>query len=164
LFLEATVHAAAVSEEPELALRLAAAAEACRESIGAALFPVMKNLMHEWLAPARKKILPAHAASLWASGQGLSMPKALAEASDWVAGAANPDWSRGGPLSPRELKVAALIAHGRSNREIARELVIAASTAERHVANILRKLDLRSRTEIVTWVMMWTSSQRTIDK
>jgi non-specific serine/threonine protein kinase len=52
-----------------------------------------------------------------------------------------------------EFEVAALIAGGKSNREIAHRLVIALSTAERHVANILRKLDFRSRPEIATWVV-----------
>jgi non-specific serine/threonine protein kinase len=54
-------------------------------------------------------------------------------------------------LTRREEQVAALIARGRSNRQIADELVIATSTAERHVANILRKLDLTSRAQIAVW-------------
>jgi predicted ATPase len=91
LFLEGTAHAAAVSDHPELALRLAAAAEAYRETIGAALFPLLKDLMHEWLAPAREKIDPERARSVWASGRSASVPKALIEASDWVAMAANRD-------------------------------------------------------------------------
>ena len=57
------------------------------------------------------------------------------------------------PLTHRELELATLIARGRSNREIAQQLVIAISTAERHVANILAKLDLNSRTQIVAWVL-----------
>jgi DNA-binding NarL/FixJ family response regulator len=56
-------------------------------------------------------------------------------------------------LTPRELEVAGLIALGRSNREVAEELVIAVSTAERHVANILGKLNLTSRAQVVAWVM-----------
>jgi non-specific serine/threonine protein kinase len=54
-------------------------------------------------------------------------------------------------LTRREEQVAALIARGCSNRQIAEELVIATSTAERHVANILRKLDLTSRAQIAVW-------------
>jgi non-specific serine/threonine protein kinase len=56
-------------------------------------------------------------------------------------------------LTRRELEVASLIARGRSNREIAEELVIAVSTAERHVANILGKLNLTSRAQVVAWIM-----------
>src|SRR5215472_13153340 len=55
-------------------------------------------------------------------------------------------------LTPRELEIARLVARGHSNRRIADELVIASSTAERHVANILAKLKMRSRTEIAVWV------------
>jgi adenylate cyclase len=56
-----------------------------------------------------------------------------------------------GPLSERELEVAALVAQGLSNRDIARQLIIADATAVRHVANILNKLDFRSRAQIAVW-------------
>ena len=56
-------------------------------------------------------------------------------------------------LTGREREVAALIAQGKSNREIADELVISAATAERHVANILSKLGLSSRTQIAVWAV-----------
>jgi class 3 adenylate cyclase/DNA-binding CsgD family transcriptional regulator len=60
---------------------------------------------------------------------------------------------RSNPLSEREQEVVALIALGRSNREIARELVIAEATAVRHVANILGKLGLRSRAQVAVWAV-----------
>ena len=60
-------------------------------------------------------------------------------------------------LSSRELEVVTLIASGLSNREIARELVIEVSTAQRHVANILAKLSLRSRTQVAMWAVMHLS-------
>ena len=44
-----------------------------------------------------------------------------------------------------------LIAGGRSNREIADELVITKKTAEAHVSHILTKLGLCSRVQIATW-------------
>jgi DNA-binding CsgD family transcriptional regulator len=49
------------------------------------------------------------------------------------------------PLTPRELQVIRLIAAGESNRAIARELGISERTVDRHVSNILTKLDLSSR-------------------
>ncbi|MCA1644512.1 MAG: LuxR C-terminal-related transcriptional regulator, partial [Chloroflexi bacterium] len=58
-----------------------------------------------------------------------------------------------GPLSEREQAVAALIARGLSNREIAQELVIAEATAVRHVANILNKLGFRSRAQVAVWAV-----------
>jgi DNA-binding CsgD family transcriptional regulator len=49
-------------------------------------------------------------------------------------------------LTARELEVLRLVAEGRSNREIAEELVISEHTVARHVQNILTKLRLSSRT------------------
>jgi DNA-binding CsgD family transcriptional regulator len=48
-------------------------------------------------------------------------------------------------LSGRELEVLRLVAAGKSNREIAAELVVSEHTVARHVQNIYRKLDLSSR-------------------
>ena len=49
------------------------------------------------------------------------------------------------PLTKRERQVLAYVAAGRSNREIATELVVSPHTVHRHVANILRKLDQPTR-------------------
>jgi len=58
----------------------------------------------------------------------------------------------GMPLTPRELQVARLLARGRSNKEIAAQLVISQRTAEGHVENILTKLDFTSRAQVAAWV------------
>ena len=50
-------------------------------------------------------------------------------------------------LTPREHEVLALLARGRSNGEIAKELFITTKTASVHVSNILRKLDVTNRVE-----------------
>jgi DNA-binding NarL/FixJ family response regulator len=54
-------------------------------------------------------------------------------------------------LSRRERQVAALVARGLTNRQIAIELVVSARTAETYVSRILRKLELRSRTQLAVW-------------
>jgi predicted ATPase/DNA-binding CsgD family transcriptional regulator len=53
------------------------------------------------------------------------------------------------PLTTREREVAQLVARGRSNKEIAAQLVIAERTAETHVEHILSKLGFTSRTQVV---------------
>ncbi|NKQ51418.1 response regulator transcription factor [Amycolatopsis sp. K13G38] len=52
-----------------------------------------------------------------------------------------------GALTERERDVLSLVARGHSNREIADELVISERTARTHVSNVLRKLQLSSRTQ-----------------
>jgi DNA-binding CsgD family transcriptional regulator len=56
-------------------------------------------------------------------------------------------------LSEREREVATLIAAGKSNREVADHLVLSPKTVERHLTNILAKLDLRNRTELASRVV-----------
>lgn len=52
-------------------------------------------------------------------------------------------------LSPRERRVLGLLAEGRSNKEIARELGVSANTVKTHLANLYAKLGARRRTEAV---------------
>jgi DNA-binding NarL/FixJ family response regulator len=54
-------------------------------------------------------------------------------------------------MTKREHEVIALIAEGRSNKEIAKELHIAVHTVKSHVHNILEKLALRTRLEVASF-------------
>ena len=54
------------------------------------------------------------------------------------------------PLTPREIEVLSLVAHGHSNAEIAARIGRTEGTVKVHVKNILQKLDANDRTEAVT--------------
>jgi len=56
-------------------------------------------------------------------------------------------------LTPREEEILRLIAQGYSNKEISSELKIAVKTVESHKANLMQKLELRNRTEIVRYAV-----------
>ena len=85
--------------------------------------------------------LAQHAARTMAR---LGMPGPLAAAQGLIARLQKSD----GPLTRREREVAALIADGQTNKEIAATLVLSERTVESHVANILVKLDCTSRTQV----------------
>ena len=56
-------------------------------------------------------------------------------------------------LTPREREVAALLAEGLTNAEVARRLYISTKTAAVHVSNILAKLGMGSRAEVAAWAV-----------
>ncbi len=87
--------------------------------------------------------------------EGYAMP--LEEAVQFALGeeaTARPRPQVGGasPLSKREQQVADLVARGFSNKDIAGELVISQRTAEGHVAKIMDKLGVSSRSQVAAWV------------
>ncbi|GAB4575424.1 MAG: response regulator transcription factor [Anaerolineae bacterium] len=57
------------------------------------------------------------------------------------------------PLTDREVEVLRLVAQGRSNREIADDLVISEATVRTHMSNILSKLHLASRTQAALYAL-----------
>jgi DNA-binding NarL/FixJ family response regulator len=57
------------------------------------------------------------------------------------------------PLTPREREVLKLIAEGKTNREIADELVLSLNTVQTHRLHLMEKLNLHNRTELVKYAM-----------
>jgi len=95
----------------------------------------------------------------WAAGQGLPLAEAVSEASQVESAptatvtsiAADPAAELG--LTRRERDVLALLVEGHADREIAAELFIGRRTVETHVAAILNKLGLDSRTAVATYAV-----------
>ena len=56
-------------------------------------------------------------------------------------------------MTPRQREVAALIASGLSNEQIARRLVLTSGTVANHVEHILRRLDFAGRAQIAVWAV-----------
>jgi DNA-binding CsgD family transcriptional regulator len=89
----------------------------------------------------------------WNEGRLLSTEQVIREIeSSFAEMAAAASTKEPYPLSPREREVAALIAEGLSNANIAARLHIGVRTAETHVQSIMNKLALHSRAQIATWV------------
>lgn len=113
---------------------------------------------HRAFAAVHRRMDPATFATAFAAGRALRLEQAVAFALTPPAlsqsapeyRAANKEF---GGLTGREREIALLIAQGKSNREIAAQLVLSTRTVENHIAHILSKLDFHSRTRIATWVV-----------
>ena len=152
--LEGLAHLAVVQGAPRYALQLAGAAAAQREAGRAPLAPSDRARLERHLVPARRALGARAAEGAWAEGRALPLRPAIDLA---LAGPPAGPQERAGTrrptvLTPREHEVAGLVARGLTNRQIAAQLVIAEGTAERHVGNILAKLDVATRSQIAAWV------------
>jgi DNA-binding NarL/FixJ family response regulator len=95
-----------------------------------------------------------HAVRVIASGEALLAPSVTKRLIADYASRGQPDRRRHaalGSLTPRETDVLRLIADGRSNQEIAADLVLAEQTVKTHVSRLLTKLDLRDRAQAVVF-------------
>jgi non-specific serine/threonine protein kinase len=142
---------AASESRPEDALRLAGAAAAVLEKMGAVASPTSMKLIEPWLDQARARLSPERAAVAWSEGSQMTLDDAIDEAlhegSD-VKSAQTPDRSG---LTRREFEIASMVAGGMTNRQISQKLFIAERTAEGHVERIRNKLGFRSRSQIAAW-------------
>ncbi len=141
----------------ERATRLLGAAEAARERTGARLLPQEQDGHDRTLAMARAALGEHAFAAAWAEGHARPPERAVAYALG--AGEATVAPNRSGTdrardgLTGREREVAALVARGYSNRQIADDLVVARGTVANHVAHILDKLGFHSRAQIAGWTV-----------
>ena len=139
------------------AARLLGAAEPLREALGFSPVAVDRVAHEAHVAAARAGLEAAAFTAAWAAGQALPLDQAIEQAlapTNVVRlrpKRARPRGTRVELLAPREREIAALVAQGHTNREIAVLLGIAERTAETHVQHILNKLGFTSRVQIATW-------------
>jgi non-specific serine/threonine protein kinase len=132
------------------AFRLVGAAAAYEEVNQTHLPQAHRVELDAWLAPARRT-LGAAAQQLMDEGRGLTLAEALALGFDETPEEPSPVDSSP-KLTRRERQVAALVATGLTNREIAATLYLSVRTVEAHVDHILTKLGFRTRTRLAAWV------------
>jgi predicted ATPase/DNA-binding CsgD family transcriptional regulator len=129
------------------ALLLAGAADAIAPRNGPRLWEQLHRLTRPWLERARVQVSPIRARELTARGARLTPDDLLRVA------LCETDYDSNGPLSPRELEIAELVATGLTNQEIAQRLIISTRTVESHVSHIKSKLGLARRAHIVAWAL-----------
>jgi predicted ATPase/DNA-binding CsgD family transcriptional regulator len=138
-------------------VRLLAAADGLRRSIGAVVPEDRAGVVQETLEVLRGRLHWTGFATAWAEGMRLSAPAAVAEA------LAAPDPARrveqpapeAQPLTPRQVQVAMLVAEGLTNRQIAGQLNISEWTVINHVRQVMRRLGCTSRVQVAWSVGRW---------
>jgi predicted ATPase/DNA-binding SARP family transcriptional activator/DNA-binding CsgD family transcriptional regulator len=158
--LEGMASVAGVLREATRAAHLWGAAEAAREATGIALSPGERTLHEPYLASALSRLGEAAWEEALAEGRAMSLEEAAAYAlsedvdqpQSPIVHEPSPYFEPMGNLTPREQETALLVARGLTNRQISTKLSISERTAGNHVAKILKKLGLRSRAQIASWV------------
>jgi len=155
LCLDALAWAAAAGQEAVRAATLAAAAERAWAAIPATPAGPLRAHHDAALRAARAALPGAEYRAAFAKGSAMDQAEAIAFALGEQA-RPRPDAGRLGPGQPgqltrRERDVAALVARGQSNGQIAASLVISVRTVETHVQHIMDKLGCSTRAQIAAW-------------
>lgn len=145
--VEAVGIMAAAAGMAERTARLLGAAGAQRDRLG--LLYVVKEdraAVERAVSAARSALGEDAFAAAWAAGRALNPSQAVSEATAPITARHE---SRSGLLSPREVEVLRLVAAGMTNPAIAAALFLSVRTVENHVAHIMAKLGVRTRTAAV---------------
>jgi len=142
----------------EAALMLAGAADGIRVATRAVISPLWVAAIAQALEPARQSLGVDAASRAWTEGTGMAPEKAVAYALAFLSEEKDKPKPTGKPPDPlaltrREQGIAALVAEGLTNRQIAGKLFISRRTAETHIQHILNKLGVNSRAQIAVWAV-----------
>ena len=153
--LDALAHVASERAHYENAARLIGAAAALREQVAARQPDTEQARSSAVERVVARALGPQDADTLLHAGRTMPVQQAADLAMAVALGAAPGDRDRSHevPLTPRERQVAALVASGRTNRQIGRVLGISEKTAEVHLHHVMSKLDARSRAEVAAWAV-----------
>jgi DNA-binding CsgD family transcriptional regulator len=134
--------------DPAWSARLHGAADQALADLGYALEP-LEGRLADLDRQRLRAVMGAEAFEAeYAAGRALDLDRVMAMLGRTDAGVSG---AAASVLTPRELDVLKLVAQGLSNPDIARRLVLSEHTVHRHLANILRKLDLSSRAAAAAW-------------
>ncbi|MEV0055254.1 LuxR C-terminal-related transcriptional regulator [Saccharopolyspora shandongensis] len=157
---------AAAEDGPKRAAKLFGASRKLFEPLSEFLFGFGYYLSWHGEAEARSREVLGDEAFDDAYEAGRSMPLdtaiayALSESAKAETAVAP---SLSSPLTRREREVAALVAKGLSNKEIASRLFIAKRTVEAHVEHVFIKLGFNSRAQLATWMTEQWTPHRSVD-
>jgi predicted ATPase/DNA-binding CsgD family transcriptional regulator len=150
LVLEAAAFLATSSGDVERAVRLLGTADSVLEDIGVPLLQRFRVPHDEALAESRATLGDGRFVAAWNEGKRLS----LGETVELVRPArARVDPGTPGALTAREIEVLALVAEGRTDAEVAEELVVSVRTVHAHLRTIYRKLDLHTRSAATRYAL-----------
>jgi non-specific serine/threonine protein kinase len=139
--------------DAEKATRLFGGADGLRRALGALRDAVEQGPYEAQVRELRAVLGKRRFQTVWNEGCRMGMSE-LADAAHEVAQAGQPAPPRGSmPLTRREQEVAALVARGLSNRQIAGALGVTERTAVSHIEHIMNKLSVNSRAQIAVWAV-----------
>jgi DNA-binding CsgD family transcriptional regulator len=170
--LQAYARLAAGEGQAARALRLAGAADVLRQTVGPSQGPAYQAYSQRGLEPAWQALSEEEGVAAWEEGRAMTLEEAIACA---LSEPATPYQERAHlppsagmasietetpiegrhpeGLTVREVEVLRLLAGGKTNKEIAEELVLSISTVERHVANIYAKIGARGRVQATAYAL-----------
>jgi len=148
--LEVLAEVALVRGAAATAARLAGAAALRRDQVDAAPTEVESRRLADLDARLHRSLGSAAADHERHAGRTMAADAVL-ELAGRVCAVAAPEGSGVVELTSRQLEVAALVAAGRTNRQIGRTLGISEKTTEIHVHNLMSRLDVPSRAGVAAW-------------